>query len=144
MSRNKWLKVSMGGRRVGTLAAAHRYLAAFEYDRDWLEDGFSISPLQLTMRLTGDYQELEKLYRLMCFNVFAHNRDDHSKNFSYVYEQGRWQLSPAYDLTYSSSIGGEHATMVNGNGSDPGMKDLLAENIAKQVREIVRAEQWYF
>lgn len=47
MSRNKWLKVSMGGRRVGTLAAAHRYLAAFEYDRDWLEDGFSISPFSL-------------------------------------------------------------------------------------------------
>lgn len=38
----------------------------------------------------------------------------------------RWVLSPAYDLTYSNSIGGEHATTVNGNGADPGMDDILA------------------
>lgn len=64
----------------------------------------------------------------MCFNVFAHNRDDHSKNFSYLYdgEEMRWKLTPAYDLTYSNSIGGEHATCVNGNGRDPGREDLLA------------------
>jgi hypothetical protein len=27
-----------------------------------------------------------------------------------------------YDLTYSSSIGGEHATCVNGNGWNPGIE----------------------
>lgn len=105
--------------------------------------------MQLTMKLTQDYGELEKLYRLMCFNVFAHNRDDHSKNFSFLYDEGRWQLSPAYDLTYSNSIGGEHATMVDGNGLNPGMKELLAVAanakldkkkatcIAEEIREIV-------
>lgn len=82
--------------------------------------------MQLTLQLTKNYAELEKLFRLMCFNVFAHNRDDHSKNFSYLYQNGQWVLSPAYDLTYSNSIGGEHATTVNGNGNDPGMDDLLA------------------
>lgn len=82
--------------------------------------------MQLTLQLTKSYGELEKLFRLMCFNVFAHNRDDHSKNFSYLYRDGRWELSPAYDLTYSNSIGGEHATTVNGNGRDPGMEDILA------------------
>lgn len=83
--------------------------------------------MQLTGVLTHDYTELEQLYRLMCYNVFAHNRDDHAKNFSYLYDEtaGCWQLSPAYDLTYSSSIGGEHATTVDGNGRDPGMEDLL-------------------
>ena len=39
--------------------------------------------------------------------------------------------SPAYDLTYSNSIGGEHATTVNGNGVDPGMEDLLS--VAKKI-----------
>lgn len=82
--------------------------------------------MRLTIRLTQDYEQLERLYRLMCFNVFAHNRDDHSKNFSYLCRDGVWRLSPAYDLTYSNSIGGEHATTVNGNGTNPGMKDLLA------------------
>lgn len=89
--------------------------------------------LALTLKLTGSFKEVEKMFRLMCFNVFAHNRDDHSKNFSFLYNEKKhaWQLSPAYDLTYSSSIGGEHATTVNGNGIDPGLDDILtlAENI---------------
>lgn len=105
--------------------------------------------MRLTLKLTEDYQEVEKLYRQMCFNVFAHNRDDHSKNFSFLYQDGRWQLSPAYDLTYSNSVGGEHATMVNGNGKNPGKRDLIAvaeqvkwdkkraENIAEDIQEIV-------
>lgn len=84
--------------------------------------------MKLTLQLTRSMEECEKLYRLMCFNVFAHNRDDHSKNFTYLYEEKaqRWILSPSYDLTYSNSLGGEHATMVNGNGVNPGMEDILA------------------
>ena len=63
----------------------------------------------------------------MCFNVFAHNCDDHSKNFSYLYDENsrQWRLSPAYDLTYSTTYYGEHTTMVNGNGKNPSKKDLL-------------------
>ncbi len=84
--------------------------------------------MKLTGILTKNYNQALQLFRRMCFNVFAHNRDDHSKNFSYLYEDATdsWRLSPAYDLTYSSSIGGEHATCINGNGRDPGRKDLLA------------------
>jgi serine/threonine-protein kinase HipA len=107
--------------------------------------------MRLTLQLTKDLTECEKLFRLMCFNVFAHNRDDHSKNFSYLYleKDKRWVLSPAYDLTYSSSIGGEHATTIHGNGENPGMEDILevakgigiqknkASSIAKDVKECV-------
>lgn len=84
--------------------------------------------MKLTLQLTKSMEACEKLYRLMCFNVFAHNRDDHSKNFTYMYKETekRWVLSPAYDLTYSNSIGGEHATTVNGNGKNPTMEDILA------------------
>lgn len=89
--------------------------------------------MRLTLQLTKDLSECEKLFRLMCFNVFAHNRDDHSRNFSYLYleNEKRWILSPAYDLTYSNSLGGEHATTVNGNGVNPGLSDLLA--VAKEI-----------
>ena len=109
--------------------------------------------MRLALALTQDYREVEKLYRLMCFNVFAHNRDDHAKNFSFLYTPGSgWRLSPAYDLTYSNSTGGEHATTVNGNGVDPGVSDLYAvaqqiglsketaKRIAQQVQETVREE----
>ena len=108
--------------------------------------------MRLTMILTKDTTECEKLYRLMCFNVFAHNRDDHSKNFSYIYleDEKRWVLSPAYDLTYSSSLNGEHATTINGNGVNPGIDDLLevakkagldikaARTAAEDIRECVK------
>ena len=89
--------------------------------------------MRFTLSLTKEFEEIEKLYRLMCFNVFAHNRDDHSKNFSFLYLEKvrRWVLSPAYDLTYSYSIGGEHATTVHGNGNNPGRQDLL--QVAKEI-----------
>ncbi len=74
--------------------------------------------------LTNSLEESWQLFRLMCFNVYAHNQDDHSNNFAWLYECG-WRLSPAYDLTYSTSFGNEHATTVCGNGR-PAATDLLA------------------
>ncbi len=98
--------------------------------------------MKLTLELTKDFKEIEKMFRLRCFNVFAHNRDDHSKNFTYLYDESAesWKLSPAYDLTYSYSLGGEHATTVHGNGRNPGMKEIIAvaENIGMQEREAKR------
>ena len=110
--------------------------------------------MQLTLNLTKSFEEVEKLFRLMCFNVFSHNRDDHSKNFSFIYNEdlNKWELSPAYDLTYSYSINGEHATTINGNGVNPSLNDILkvaekigldkkkAEKIASEIKEIVKKE----
>ena len=107
--------------------------------------------MRLTLQLTKSMDECIKLFRLMCFNVFAHNRDDHSKNFTFQYDEKScdWHLSPAYDLTYSNSIGGEHATTIHGNGMNPGLEDVIvvakniginkskAEKIAKEIRECV-------
>ena len=78
--------------------------------------------IELTTLLTRDVRETEKMFRLAVFNVLAHNRDDHSKNFSFLMnEVGEWQLSPAYDLTFSSGPGGEQSTMVIGEGKTPGL-----------------------
>ena len=87
--------------------------------------------MKLTLELTKNYQDIEQLYRLMCFNVYAHNRDDHSKNFSYLYDETKkeWHLSPAYDLTHSSSFNGEHATTSNGEGKNPTIDDILAVGV---------------
>ena len=108
------------------------------------------SLMALTWQLTKQASEIERMYRLMCFNVFAHNRDDHSNNFSYLCKGGVWRLSPAYDLTYSNSIGGEHATTVAGEGKAPGLSELLevakkagiktntARSIAEEIQQIVK------
>ncbi|WAC13389.1 type II toxin-antitoxin system HipA family toxin [Dyadobacter pollutisoli] len=82
--------------------------------------------LTLTGRLTKDIREVEKMYRLAVFNVLAHNRDDHAKNFSFLMDdKGEWKLSPAYDLTFSNGPGGEQSTMVMGEGRNPGDKQLI-------------------
>lgn len=110
--------------------------------------------MKLTRILCKDSTELMKMFRLMCFNVLAHNRDDHSKNFSYLYNDAekRWTLAPAYDLTYSYSLNGEHATTINGEGQNPTMDDILAvarqaglnvamaQRIAADIKECVLAE----
>lgn len=114
--------------------------------------------MKLTLLLTQDHTQLEEMYRRMCFNVFAHNRDDHSKNFAFVYneQQHRYQLSPAYDLTFNNSIGGEHATTINGNGKDPDIQDILslanefgmkrswAETIADQIHRQVNHDLYHW
>ncbi|MBW3080062.1 type II toxin-antitoxin system HipA family toxin [Bifidobacterium saguinibicoloris] len=82
--------------------------------------------MRLTMRMTDSAEECEHMYRLMCFNVFIGNRDDHAKNFSYLYdrEHSVWRLSPAYDLTENPGINGEHTTAVNGKGRGITLADL--------------------
>ena len=82
--------------------------------------------LHLTGFLTQDPHQVEAVFRLMVFNVFAENKDDHAKNFSFIYHDNRWHLAPAYDLTpVPEGYNGEHATSVNGNGK-PTIEDMLA------------------
>ena len=101
------------------------------------------SLMKLTKILTRDNEkDMREMFRRMCFNVLAHNRDDHSKNFTYLYddEEDRWSLSPAYDLTYSNTYYGEHTTTVDGNGRNPGRKELLAVGIAAGMKKEVCIE----
>jgi len=99
--------------------------------------------LALTGILTRDVREVEKMYRLAVFNVLAHNRDDHSKNFTFLMsEHGEWKPSPAYDLTFSSGPRGEQSTVVMGEGKNPGTEHLeklgREANIEdKRVAEII-------
>ncbi|MCI6064472.1 MAG: type II toxin-antitoxin system HipA family toxin [Roseburia inulinivorans] len=112
-----------GGQRVHMLTAAA--LLELDFTQPSLDYH---SLMKLTSLITGNNEEdMDNMFRRMCFNVFAHNRDDHSKNFTYLYneQENRWRLSPAYDLTYSNTYFGEHTTTVDGNGRDPGIKELM-------------------
>lgn len=112
-----------GGQRVHMLTAAA--LLELDFTQPSLDYH---SLMKLTSLITGNNEEdMDNMFRRMCFNVFAHNRDDHSKNFTYLYneQENRWRLSPAYDLTYSNTYFGEHTTTVDGNGRNPGIKELM-------------------
>lgn len=112
----------------GYLYASHRY-PSVGYD----------SVLGATLHLTRDVREVARAFRLMVFNVLAHNKDDHARNFSFIRHEDGWRLAPAYDLTFSAGMRNEHATDIAGSGN-PGLKQI--EQIARQAgienwREIV-------
>lgn len=82
--------------------------------------------IDVAYRLEKSASAREKVLRLAAFNIYSHNRDDHSKNFSWLMnEKGDWTLAPAYDLTYSSTSIDEHSTRVAGEGANPGRKQLM-------------------
>ncbi|NQY82966.1 MAG: type II toxin-antitoxin system HipA family toxin [Alphaproteobacteria bacterium] len=95
--------------------------------------------IALTMILTKDIREAEKMYRLAVLNVLSHNRDDHAKNFSFLMDRtGEWKLSPAYDLTFSSGPRGEQSTMVMGQGKNPSISDLVKLGLeAKLLKQTI-------
>ena len=89
------------------------------------------SLLLATARITGNQHEVQKAFSRCVFNVLLHNRDDHARNFAFCMNaQGRWTLSPAFDLTYSNGAGGEHATSIAGHGKNITRAHLL--QVAKQ------------
>ncbi len=94
--------------------------------------------IALTMILTKDRRDVEKMYRLAVFNVLAHNRDDHAKNISFLMDKtGEWRLSPAYDLTFSSGLGGEQSTTVMGEGKNPTASDLVKLGIEAKLPRVI-------
>ena len=118
---------------------AHMLTAAALLELDFNQPSLDYHELmKLTKILTRDCTEdVENMYRRMCFNVFAHNRDDHSKNFTYIYNEkdDMWRLSPAYDLTYSNTYYSEHTTTVDGNGKNPGKKELVAVGVQAGMKK---------
>ena len=106
-----------------------------------------INLLALTGYLTQDPGQVEEMFRRMVMNLVAVNKDDHSKNFSFLCDDGKWSLAPAYDITYSPlGSNGEHATSLfyNGNpgfdlvlkaGTDIRIPESTCRTIIKEVEE---------
>ena len=61
----------------------------------------------------------------MVFNYLIENKDDHAKNFAFIYRDSEWHLSPAYDLLPSDGMNGYHTTSIN-DSIEPTKEDLLA------------------
>ena len=80
--------------------------------------------------VTRDVREVERAFRLMVFNVLAHNKDDHVKNFAFIYDGLDWKFSPAFDLTFSGGMNNQHTTAVAGQGN-PNLAAI--EKVAKSA-----------
>ncbi len=111
-----------------------------------MHDNFRISNMDYghlmdcAFKLENHVGAYDKILRLATFNVYAHNRDDHSKNFSFLMDHtGKWRFSPAYDLTFSFSSHGMHSTLVDGESENPGRVQLtsLADQFGVKNPDII-------
>lgn len=101
---------------LGGLLHANFRIPSVEYD----------ALLKATRLLTKDQRQVEQAFRRMAFNVLAHNRDDHVKNFSFLMDRfGEWRLSPAYDVVFSDGPGGHHSMAVAGESLHPTDAEML-------------------
>ena len=104
--------------------------------------------LRATQAITRHADDLHAAFRRMVFNVLASNRDDHTRQHSYLMDPaGQWRLAPAYDLTYSAGPGGEHYLDVEGEGKSPtrdhvralGRRHSLPDRLIHAIIDEVRA-----
>ena len=80
-------------------------MAGYDFN---LPQGTAYEQAFLTMRGLGlGFNEIVEQVRRCIFNIVARNQDDHTKNIGYLMTQdGRWRLSPAFDLTFSYNPSG--------------------------------------
>ena len=91
------------------------------------------------------YSQAQEMFRRMVFNTVLRNQDDHTKNISFLMgADGRWRLSPAYDMGFAYNPSGSwtrtHQMSINGKYDDLTRKDLLAcaaANNIKNASEII-------
>ncbi len=79
---------------------------------------------QVCSTLTHNVTELWKIYRLMGFNYLINNKDDHAKNFAFIYRDDDWHFAPAYDLLPSDGMNGFRTTSIN-NNIEPSKEDIF-------------------
>lgn len=118
------------GQRMHTVTAAA--LLKTDFRR---QDVDYTNLLALTGYLTQNPQQVEEMFRRMVVNLVVDNKDDHAKNFSFLCHDGRWELAPAYDITYSpAGSHGEHATSLFYNGN-PGLDLVLKAGTGIRIPE---------
>jgi serine/threonine-protein kinase HipA len=91
--------------------------------------------LLVIRRLVLPREDVEQQFLRMVFNVVARNQDDHVKNIAFLMDRdGRWSLSPAFDLVYAYNPAGrwttQHQMSINGKRDEFTVEDL------RQVAEL--------
>lgn len=111
----------VGKKFVQTFAA----LAHYDY---YNSGSYSYEQLFMLMKqLNLPKAAFEEQLRRVIFNIVGCNQDDHVKNFSFMMgRNGKWDLSPAYDLCHAegSQFTRFHQLSVNGKTSDFSRDDL--------------------
>ena len=102
-----------------------------------LQDNYRMSTLDYghlldcTFKLERSQLAIDNVFRLACFNVLMHNKDDHSKNFGFLMDgAGVWKFAPCYDLTFSATTHGYRSTSVMGESKN--VSEEVLEKLGKE------------
>ncbi len=101
------------------------------------------------------YADIDQVFRRAVFNYLTGVTDDHDKNFSFLMdENGKWRLSPAYDVTFTVNyrdrfIWDRHAMSIEECDRAITRSQLLrlatqndvrgADNIIREIEESVKS-----
>lgn len=97
--------------------------------------------IQVIKRLGLPREDLDQQILRAIFNVVGRNHDDHVKNIAFLMNrQGKWRLSPAFDIVYAWAPRGEwtnrHQMSINGKRDEFEREDLIAlANVAGIKRD---------
>ncbi len=131
-------------------------MAHFDFN---MAGGYSYEQaFEVMRRLRLSKAEAVQQYRRMVFNVIARNQDDHTKNIAFLMDRdGKWHLSPAYDVTYSHNPAGiwtnQHQMSINGKQDHFTIDDLIAVGksislpkpmqVIEEVKAVVQDWPWF-
>jgi len=83
-----------------------------EYDASYLE-----LAQFLTEHGSNTKADLAQLWRRIVFNIAVSNADDHLRNHGFIYRDGGWVLSPAYDINPVTPANGLHLNISDDDNS---------------------------
>lgn len=146
-----WLAVQRFDVAADGIGRWHQHSASGLLHADFRAPSMDYEDLiKLTRHLCFSPEAAELQFRRAMFNLLACNQDDHSKNWAFLQaDDGSWQVSPLYDVTFSPQRYGEHATAFAGYGKQPPVKAIQqladragltwpqAQTILQQTQECV-------
>jgi serine/threonine-protein kinase HipA len=103
------------------------------YDGD-----YEASYLELAQFLTehgaNTKEDLAQLWRRIVFYIAISNTDDHLRNHGFIYHQGGWLLSPAYDINPVTPASGLHLNITDSD-------NRLDYNLAMEVIDFFQLDR---
>jgi len=86
------------------------------YDGDYEASYLELAQF-LTEHGSNTKADLAQLWRRIVFNIAVSNTDDHLRNHGFIYRDGGWVLSPAYDINPVTPANGLHLSISDDDNS---------------------------
>lgn len=128
--------INMANSRIEKLNSHHHTFLTKRFDRTsesrllftsamtqlgYYDGEYDASYLELAQFLTdhgsNTKEDLAQLWRRIVFNIAVSNTDDHLRNHGFVYHDGGWILSPAYDINPVTPANGLHLNISDNDNS---------------------------